>query len=517
MKKSGYKDWKIDPESPKSYRCIDRTPTGLAKDLSLPPNTIRNRLKAIGIDDMAVPFKGRLESQPRIFHYEGLPILSAYLKRNGLERFTLNTRNNLPSFMSQLEENLEEYPAKSFCRKLLYTKEEYQRYLFETHVQGQIIERLHYIEQLSRVMVLQPNYSEDTKIPRPYILTPIIGKLNQLILELANYADLTKTDESDLQVSKDDTEKNMEPLGPVDKLVKDWYKDLLERREQLYVDGIVNLSGLQNTDKECLATALNQRLLNETLSRGEKTQIQQMENILKSVENQPSYTFPMSKGSKENLRCAIQELMDTNKKCFLKSVFSVSYIHDFEWLEKHNELSPLYDMIREWFFETIFITSRLQQLISIILVWLKANPNIIKNASQGRFIINGRFLESYNDDKSDNTLKGIVNEAQEVIKNFWEAMHESNYIPMNEDAFKYNVAIDLISEVYQLKSDKESLVAFLSNPIEQKDVCPCIVLDGCIVTMGYFWQKHVETYSRYYANLYEQYLEVFNKIDKTKA
>lgn len=494
-KRENNKEWKIDPESRKTYKYLDRTPTTLAADLKLPTNTIRNRLKKIGLDDIAVAIKGETGLLPRIFHYEGLPILSAYLKRKRLKRFTFDTRNNLPSFMSQLEENLEKDPTQIFCRKFLYTKKEYQKYLLETHLQGSIKKRLHCIEELSKTLVLQPNYFMDNhinKISSQCILESfpaIIEQLNQLILQLANYADL----ERDEDMGKDKG-KTRNSLGIVDNLVCDWYKKLLEKREKLIVnskDGLVTLSGLRNIDKESLTKALTQRLLEEALDKKENEEIQEIEKILEETKNQSSYTFQVDKDSKERLRCDIQELLNYNKDLFLKSAFFTSYINDFKWPLKNKELYPLYDMIKEWFWSTILLTSRLQQFISIISVWIKANPSLISSKTL------------------PDTLKEILGEAQVKIKEFWEVMQESSYATIiGESISEYDTAIGSVSAIYQFKSDKKLLIAFLSNPMDQEYVCPLIVLEGCIVTMGYFWDRHVEAYSQYYTNLYEQYLEV---------
>jgi len=507
---------KIDPESPKSYRCIDKTPGALAKELDLPINTVRNRLDQAGINfDVILQDQKRKQhqtNQPQVYYYEGLPILSVYIKRRGIKRTTRRNRNNLYSFMSQLEKYLDDHTEQTFCRNFLYTQEEYQRYLFETYLQSMVADRLHCIERLSQGFVLSPKHLADFGYLS--LLPDILDQLDQLILELANYTDfdlLTQISTlKDLQNVDDGLEQ-----GPVDKIVEKWYTSLQKNRERISNEGCIELPVPLGADSEQLRKALNERLFNETISKEDKQRIRDVGKILSYV-NQ-------SQCSLKEVRCAIRALMDYNKDLFLQAVFSVSPADGFRYPETCNkEISKnlpygLHGSIRNWFYETIPITAKLQQYISIISVWLTAAPDMNEGYPYNIELLSKGTIKRLSDEKRFKLYDNIKNGAQESIECFWSVMYETGYISKeSEKSTECVLAIDLIAPLYTIKSEKERLIDFLTDPMRTKGTSLMTILEGCIVTMGYFWQKNVENMVQYYMKLYEEYLKAFDIIDKSR-
>lgn len=509
MSKSKNKYWKIDPESPRTYRCIDRTPNTLAEELQLPTNTVRNRLKSIKGETEnnfnAYPSSDFQELQRQIYHFEGIPILSAYLKRKGLKRFTERTRNDLPSFMSQLEAYLDEHPEQTFCRKFLYGQKEYKKYLYEHHLYRKIAERLRCIENLSRITVLDVNGLLDSdeleNVYFPSVLPNVLERLDQLILEMANYADFEHFP-SAAQKSQD--------LNQVDKIVEEWYKALCKKRKQISQNGIIELPRPWTATKEELAEALNERLIKETLDQ-ENKKIGQMEKLLEYAAKHSPYHYPLDKHKKKQLQRDIQELMNYNRTSFLESAFSVSNPVDFQWPEKCKVPDELYGTLKDWFAHAMQITFKLQQLIPIIFVLSEMRRTIKENYIQHMNVWEGRLLRPLDSDRGSDFFEKIIEQSKESVQVFWKEMRQAGYI-RRDASFEYTAAIDSVAGIRKIVSDKKTLVDFLASPMTQRDVQPEIVLEGCMVTIGYFWEKHAEASAKYYAKQYEQYLEAFHNM-----
>lgn len=484
----------IDQESP-STRCMDRTPNTLAKELGITSNSVRKRLESIGnCFGIRERDKSDIQEPYQMYNYEGLPILLAYLKRDinakGKEgdgpkrKFTTTSRNDMGSFMSSLENYLTEHPEQSCCRKFVYAQKQFQHYWMETHLQKLIGERLHCIELLSHQIILEPTYPKNILELKTYplyfpaLLPGIIKALDRIILYLANYADLERIKGTEApSIEREPFRNSLDSNGQsVDDLIKEWYCSLKEKRASITNEySQIFLEGLPDERCDTIADALNKRLLDETLSE-EKPRAEAMEKIVEQTQELLEFSRKVEEYKKEEIQSKILGSMRSSSETYIKESFGCeSEPISIDTLTEGLP-SAILELLREWFDIGVPVTAELRKALQ--------NPC-------------------------------NLNEARKHIQEIWDIMTECNYVPeAQEKELIISTAVEsslIAKERFPiLDKSKESLNNFLLNPLKPVDNLQ-VVLPGCAITLEFFWRKHAETYSRYYTNIYEQYLEALRE------
>lgn len=455
----------------------------LSKKLKCSINTIKSRLATVGVD-----FDIGNSGAYQMYHYECLPILESYL---GVKRFTKESVADRDAFLSRLSGYLEEHPDQTFCRSYLYTHEEFRGYLLESKFQQPISQRLQCISHLAQRLNVEPVSGPCSTNE----FSDILKQLDQIIFALSNYVDF---DQPEDHASTANTVQNS--LTPSN-LVNAWCSELKEKRAEITDNGIITL----NASRDHLIAALNDRLVQETLSKDEQKRAETLSRFLDQIHSWKMAAISPP-ASREALLEDIQKLMMCKTDAYLNAVFRTGEIPSpgtsaSEWPPEFqpstaSRLDPIIiPIIENWYQQTMEISATLQHNMLLLQFCYKMSP-----------------------DSNESTLNApaaLRHTAQLSLKKFWQALRGtyvreditwSAFFSSLVDNLKYAVLPTPSTETKKRAAD--ILLAIINAPDGDASLGVPQILLAYEITLEFFWQTHTARYADYYTYVYEQYRKV---------
>lgn len=487
--------YKIFLESPKS-RPMDISPQELSVELLCSINTIKSRIKQTGLN-----YEINESNHYQLFNYECLPILKAYLKS---DRWKECTREDMSAFLRRLMSVLEANPDQSFCRYYLFNDSLFQRYVLQADLHIPIAQRLETINKLSEHLTIEPAAKAADPF-YPQISQNILSDLDKIIFELSNFFESdTKKPESCADKKVDSTEHN------VTELVRYWCNDLIQKRISIESEkGEIDFSIPEASPIADKKEALNNRLLNETLDERKRDYARKFESLHVQIGSYKAAAEELNTCSPNIVKGYIEALMQHNINAYLCAIFEGRIAPEFDCIEDTNLNSMMVSLIESWYYRFLKFTSGMERIITTIMMLfsLEKKQSIVIT-------------------DTDSLWKNIELSLTPVscIRDYWEVMVESKYIPPEKDlACAFSDAIDqadLSNQRFGTQAHKQILeqcfTSLLKKGSEAVDTAPLqlnAILPLCTVTLETFLGKHAEAYADYYAKIFAQYQSVNKKIN----
>lgn len=487
--------YKIISESSKS-RPMDISPQSLSEELLCSINTIKSRIKQTGLN-----YEINESNHYQLFNYECLPILKAYLKS---DRWKECTREDMSAFLRRLMLVLEENPDQSFCRYYLYNDSLFQRYMLQADLHIPIAQRLDTIRKLAEHLTVEPVAKASDPF-YPQISLNILGNLDKIVFELSNFVESdTKKPESCADKKGDSTEYN------VTELVRYWCNDLMQKRISIESEkGKIDFSIPEASPISDKKEALNNRLLNETLDERKRDYARKFESLHVQIGSYKAAAEELNTCSPDIVKGYIEVLMQHNIDAYLCAIFEGRIAPEFDCIEDTKLNSMMVSLIESWYYRSLKFTSGMERIITTVMMLLsleKKQSIVIADMDSLRKNI-------------ELSLKPIF-----CIRDYWEVMVESKYIPSDKDlacAFSYAIdQADLSNQRFGTQAHKQVLeqcfTFLLKKGSEEVDTTPLrlnTILALCAVTLETFLRKHAEAYADYYTKIFAQYQSIYNKIN----
>ena len=478
--------FKIILESPRS-RPMDLSPMGLSKKLNCSINTVKSRL-----ENTSLNFSIENSGNYQLYNYECLPILEAYLDA---KRFTTNSHEDITSFLERLVNKIKQSPDQTFCKKFLFNQDVFRTYLIQSQLTEPVEQRIRCITQLAQNLAILP--AERTRRPFvPETYQSILTYLDKIIYQLSNL-----TEESESNGILDYEESGPQRKRSVDKIVEDWCSALIADRKSVTNGCEIDL---RPYSAGTIEQALNDCLIQNTLTEKELLRASELEKVLFQISEQQRVSHIMSEEEKNSMQSKIRNVMIRNTHQYLETVFKMQPAPEALQHDSCGIGPMLMSIIQDWYHETISITARLERFLHGLILWQEA----------GSFF--GGTSESI---LYPEQLRAFLFETKNVIRQFWEGMRETDFFDKDadwRDVFETVVQECQISEAYfKTASHSQITVSQLCSACQSPTDEPALNVNQLLitsaVTLEYFWIRYTELYADYILLRCEQYQETLSK------
>ena len=382
-----------------SSRDMDMSPATMAKKVGWSLHTVRKRVHDLDLTSEQT-FSLQNDGDYEMYNHECLPILTAYIGKKP----ETSDQYSEEQFLQKVAQELDRNPKQKFCRYYLYNQKEFLNYYLREKMEIPLHQRVDCIKDLSKMLDTVPNTEFQNNA-----MIRTLAQLDRFIYELANY--ISRSEEN-----IDKTSSDCHGKSPANRLTSKWCSDLISRRNSIANNGII-------TCKESARTVLGgleQRLL-ETLSPEETYIAKKVKGTVRWINQRQNFSYPTDIDGESNLREDVYNLLLVNMNQYLRAVFSMNPVPEFD-VPKSSRLSPfVLELAHEAFGTIRFTTERMEKYLFGLNVWFMLNKAYFDQYEVKR----GAAFSVEATKETDKLLK----EMRRQIRVFWQGMQQAGFVP----------------------------------------------------------------------------------------